>query len=525
MIQIPVPEAQNSCVRDEKRARLILVLIQMVFLAAAAFQIDGPFLSAHNERQNQTFDAARHVFREGWSAVLTPKASFSLPGYEQQPFTAIQLEFPFHGLFGWPLATLTGHERAAVRIVSILFALVSIELVYRILLQWLKHTTAVAGAALWASAPLVVQFGQVPMPDILCTAGMLAAFLLALRGNLLASSGSFLFSLLAKPNVIVFGLPILTALLLKRHTRSYRACVRDAIAWGTAPLLGLLSWILIVHYFSPPTPWTFFSFSERGSSIFTSHLWIQTAACILPFGIGILGFFGLVCGIGKAFGPDRRLRWAILVANFFYFILILNKLPEPQYYLPPLVWTVTAAASGIEFLRDKLKSDFRWRYGLIVGCALHVALALILILDLKASRVPDFSAIQNARDFLPAGARVIAVYRYYGASAAVWLDHNVLAIQDVGTLTKQLPVLKQAGFTHLCILDIESHHGTKSHSPLQLVANHVRRLLGHAPAPDAEDLAYAAPSSNIRSFCDEKFTALFQSPHVLLYSMLPPAAR
>lgn len=52
------------------------------------FELDAPFLSAHNERQNQTFDMARHVFHDGWCSVITPKVSYCIPGFEKEMFTA-----------------------------------------------------------------------------------------------------------------------------------------------------------------------------------------------------------------------------------------------------------------------------------------------------------------------------------------------------------------------------------------------------------------------------------------------------
>ncbi len=45
------------------------------------FQLDAPFLSAHNERQNDTFDAARHVFHDGWQSIVMPKVSYSRTGF------------------------------------------------------------------------------------------------------------------------------------------------------------------------------------------------------------------------------------------------------------------------------------------------------------------------------------------------------------------------------------------------------------------------------------------------------------
>ena len=111
-MQMPVPEKDDRGNGGISRqvARRVVRLIQCCFLAIAIIQLDAPFLSAHNERQNQTYDVARHIFQEGWSAVLTPKASFSLPGYEARPFTIIRQEFPFHGLIRVPRLILYGLE-------------------------------------------------------------------------------------------------------------------------------------------------------------------------------------------------------------------------------------------------------------------------------------------------------------------------------------------------------------------------------------------------------------------------------
>ena len=88
---------------------------------------------------------AQHVFHDGWRAVFTPETSFSLRGYEAKPYTVVRQEFPFHGLLGWPLARLTGQEMAAARLVSILFALLSIHFLYLILRQWLSPGISVMG--------------------------------------------------------------------------------------------------------------------------------------------------------------------------------------------------------------------------------------------------------------------------------------------------------------------------------------------------------------------------------------------
>ena len=161
----------------------LIWILQLIFILTALPHLDEPFLSVHFERQNQTYDLAEHIFHDGWSAVLFPKASFSVRGYATQPFTIVRFEIPFHGILGWPIAALTGHDRAAVRIVSLFFAVLSISLVFLLLRRWVKPGPAVIGTILWATAPIVLHFGQVPMPDILSVAGLLAAFYFAIRGK------------------------------------------------------------------------------------------------------------------------------------------------------------------------------------------------------------------------------------------------------------------------------------------------------------------------------------------------------
>src|SRR4051812_6716948 len=82
---------------SERNARRFVLLLQIGFLLMGLLRLSQPFVSAHFERQNQTYDIARHVFYDGWRAVLLPKASFSFPDNPSQPFAIVHLEVPFHG--------------------------------------------------------------------------------------------------------------------------------------------------------------------------------------------------------------------------------------------------------------------------------------------------------------------------------------------------------------------------------------------------------------------------------------------
>jgi hypothetical protein len=495
--------SQADDCRWEKPANWSVHFFQLLFLVVMLFQLDAPFLSAHNERQNDTFDMARHVFHDGWRSIVMPKVSYTRPGFETERFTAGLGEVSFHGVIGWPLTLLTSHERAVVRLVSTAFALISIQLLYWILRFWLPPAPSAVGAALWATAPLTLHFGQVPMPDILCTTGTLAAFWFALRGRLPASSGCFLFGILAKLSVLPFGLPILVALLVARNCRSKRNFLQLSLAWGWLPLLGPLLWMGLIHWFAPPNSRTITNeIMSRGDWITMVSLsfYKLVLGCLFPFGLGVLGFVGVLFAM-RAQRPkmDQRIKWAIIGSNLYYLAAVVRKVPEPQYLLPMLAWCVIPASFGFNLLMDKLRAGAAWRIALGTVLILHVLMALAFTIDLKASRVPNFPDIERAAQLLPPDARVVVVSRFYGCSAAVWLNRNVVGIWQPTGMAERFTTARRRGFTHVLILDIESRHGLN--------------------LPD-----YADPASPFRRYCDQNFSPLFVAPHVVLYSMTPPPA-
>jgi len=509
----------------EKQANWLVHLFQILFLSVLLLDLDGPFLSAHNERQNQTFDMARHVYRDGWTSVFTPKVSFSSPGFETQHFTAALQEVPFHGLIAWPLMRVTSHERAVVRLISGAFALLSIQLMFWILRFWLPPMASALGAGVWATAPLVLHFGQAPMPDILCSAGMLAAFWFALRGKLSASSASFLFAILAKVSVIVFGLPVLTALLVASHCQSRRDGLRLASLWGWAPLSGLILWEFLLYWFAPPSSMTVIGIlAGRGGWSGLVSLWFYKflLGCALPFGMGVLGFIGLIFAAREKRSMNPAVKWTIVISNLFYLLFVIRKVTEPQYILPPLAWCVMASAFGFNFLMDQLRVSALWRAALGLALLLHVIVALLFTVDLKTCRVPSYPDIERAAKLLPADARVLVLYLHYGASPAVWLDRNVLAVSDElpSGFPSKCAQAYRAGFTHFLILDIESWHAPRGNDGVFAMWTRLTQaLLRKPPEAGQNNSGNASPGSPFHRYSDLVFSRVYDSPHVVLYSM------
>jgi hypothetical protein len=513
---------------SDRIATRVVRAVQVLFLLIALPGLNNPFLSVHFERQNQTYDIARQVFEKGWQGILVPRASFSLAGYSDLPFTVARLEFPFYGFLGWPFAVAFGHDRAVVRLIAVAFSLLSIYLMFHILRHWLDPLSSVTGAALWAFAPLVMHFGQAPMPDILCTTGWMSAFYCALRRRLKLSSAAFAFAVLAKESVVPLGLPVLVALLVAKGIQNRRAAARTALVWCALPTALLTAW-LSLDFFGPKTPWTVLQTandSSRGpiSELLSAHFYVESIACLLPYGLGVIGSFALYfAAICKRRSIDGRAKLSMIFAGFFYWIFVARKILEPQYFLPLLCLLVICASFGFAGMRDKMRSSARWRAFGVPALALHILTAYLFTSDLKASRVPDYPAIERAARHIPPGARVAIVGKTYGASPAVWLNRNVEATsEEPADLARDLPYLESMNFRYLMILDLESRHSRPSAQVISvpvMVASVKRLLINHTGEADDVLTHYCDPGSPTRRYCDAHFKRLFESRFAVLYAL------
>lgn len=444
--------------------------------------------------------------------------------YAAQPYTIVHFEVPFHGLFGWPAAAIVkGHDRAIARLVSVVFSLISIWWVYRVLRRWLDASSSLIGTAVWAMAPLILQFGQVPMPDILATTGLIIAFAYALQGNLIASSGWFLFTVLAKLTVAPFGLPILAALLAARQCRSVRGLLGLSLSWGIVPLMGLLGWIALSLH-DPPGSWVMVGGVGDMGDRSMVHLrelvdprFVGTPiVLLLAFGCGVLGVLGLLAAPWNS--TARMHVWikaAIACAVISYYALEEIAWGEPQYSVPVLFWVVVAASFGFRPLLDKLTGTLTRRYALGLVVALHVTVVALGTLYLKACRIPNIRDLEAAGELLPTDARVVVWGCIHEVCPQVWLGHNALVLKRCANSDPWLPddflrttrELQKLGFTHLAVIDAEAKHSSQWNHP-RLHADYMTNL--------------AEPKSPYRAWCDAHFQEMFEGERVVLYALPEP---
>ncbi|MGC9944531.1 MAG: hypothetical protein ABSE48_22125, partial [Verrucomicrobiota bacterium] len=213
----------------------------------------------------------------------------------------------------------------------------------------------------------------------------------------------------------------------------------------------------------------------------------------------------------------------LIISNLSYLLEVVAKIPEPQYILPLLAWLVVVAAFGLNRLATSSCSHGR-RAAITLVVALHLLVAFVFTCDLKASHVPAFKDIENAAKLIPANSRVIAAYPFYGAGPAIWLNRNTYAVHTPEELEPVLPELQKDGFDYIIILDVKSH-SVNPHVGLADLGRMGSTLFhsanGTNAQPPANLIDYTSTNSPFRQFCDHRFTRLYSTRYVVLYSLTP----
>jgi hypothetical protein len=308
-----------------------------------------------------------------------------------------------------------------------------------------------------------------------------------------------------------------------------RQFVGISVAWGWLPLLGVLLWTGLLDRLVPPSQFTTgFVLGHRGQwdRMIQFGFYKIALGCMLPFGLGVLGCAGLVFAMrAQQTKMDGRIKWAILSSNLIYFVSVIRTVSELQYFLPMLAWCVVAAGFGFNLLLNEMRESAVWRAALGVILIIHILIALAFTIDLKTSRVPNFSAVERAAELLPPEARVAVQYRYYGASPTVWLNRNTLVVGEPTDVAGRFAALRKFGFTHVLILDIASlHDGQGAQGPLAWVGGFFHALRKTPPLTGPNFSGYTGLANPVRQYCDTNFTSLLDAPNLRLYSMTSPPA-
>lgn len=151
-----------------RRDGMILFFILLIALTFRLYKINTPLADWHSWRQVDTAAVARHFVNDGFD-LLHPKFDDLSNGQtgEYNPEGLRFVEFPiynatFAGLYkAFPVMPL--HQYG--RIVTIVFSLLAIAVVYYLLRREVSKTAAIYGSLIYSVFPFFVYYSRVVLPD------------------------------------------------------------------------------------------------------------------------------------------------------------------------------------------------------------------------------------------------------------------------------------------------------------------------------------------------------------------------
>jgi hypothetical protein len=443
----------------------------IAFVLIGLLHLRDPFLtSASHERQNQTVGLEMSATQGLSGFWREPRVLFSSASAPELPYSGLRFEFPFPAL----LATIAGRAgwpegKSFYVLLSLVCSLVSAWFLLLVLRHWqVPEHAGVAAGILWLFSPLVLHYGQIPMPDIFATCFMSAAlYLNVVRSSVFISSLLFAIALLAKPNVGPFAFPF-ASWILSDSTLSWPNRLVRIACWGILPTLFLGIWLLLSRHDAPHvqnllTLLQVGQLDAGAGGLLLPGVWIRMASYLTFFGIGAVGLLALVVSRRTDAIPPRT-RWlflaALLSAIFCYARFTRFMWREPQYTLPLLFWLTLFVGLRSASLFDRLRGSKGLRAAFQVAAVAQVVVTTALTMDLKASRAPADEELSHLRDAVRTSRRVLTLSPSYGASSSIWLGKNTLEYFAASQSPEaSLETFERLGFSAFVVFDYSLRAG------------------------------------------------------------------
>lgn len=433
----------------------LAVLIVSAFLVRL-YQIDAPLADWHSWRQADTAAVSRNFIKKGYD-VFHPRFDdlSSIPSGLENPQGYRFVEFPFYNLLhaflaqSFPVRPLEWWGR----MISILFSLGSMLLLYFLVKKYLGQLTAYLTAFFFGFLPFNIYYSRVILPEpmmVFTSLAMIFFFSRWLEKKRFAWLDYFLFlifaaiSILLKP-FIVFLFPLLFYIVWHKWGMAFLK--QKLLYLAGLSIVPFLLWRWWMSHFPEGIPSYSWLLNYQGIRLKGAFFrWIFGER----IGRLILGYWGLapfVLGISARIKKESWLFHWWLVGILFYFTVIAGGNVIHDYYQIITIPIICIfLAKGTHFLLFPPKQIFNrfLCYLLLISCYLFMfAFSWYEVRGFFNINHPEIvKAGRKADQILPQGARVIAPYD--GDSAFLYQTNR----QGWPAVTGSLDHLISLGATH-----------------------------------------------------------------------------
>lgn len=323
--------------------KLIVFILITVGAIARFINIKQPLLEFFPQRQTQTAEITRNIYKNGWPDFWTPKVRYFTNG-EPIPYV---LEFPVYNGLIVVLYHLFGPNVIWGRIVSLTFFVLSSIIFYRLVSKTIPAISAILAILFFSFSPLHILTGRSFQPEELVLFLLLLAvykkswlvFSLAILTKLpiLLFAPVMLYrSSLSRNNFIKLALSIIPPIAW--YYRAGQLTIHPAIARN----FELSNWFQPLLWLNPR--WYFSLFQIE-------HIWILTTLGLLFFWLGLWQIILSLRG-SPSVNRVNLVFWLVwLLSGLFYLAIFNYHAMTHEYYhlllLPPLSIFVGTGLSQI----------------------------------------------------------------------------------------------------------------------------------------------------------------------------------
>ncbi|OGM28830.1 hypothetical protein A2962_05105 [Candidatus Woesebacteria bacterium RIFCSPLOWO2_01_FULL_39_61] len=400
---------------------LILSFILYLSLIARFYKINNPIADWHSFRQADTASVTRFFLNEGVNPLVpiyhdvstTQSGIFNPNGYRFVEFPIFNI---FH-LYFYKIIPSLGFDIVG-RLTSIISSLVSTFLIFLICKKMFNNKIALMASALYAFLPYNIYFTRVTLPEPLATTFALSAiwfFILYLENNslinLFISAISFSISLLIKPYVLFFGVPMFYLAYVKYSLKDLIKA-KEFYFWLSIVLLPFIFWRIWMLKFPEGIPfwkWTFNGDGIRFRPSFWRWIFGERLTSM------ILGYWGLIPFVFGIISVKKKQLFSqmFLLGALIYVCIFATANVRHDYYQTIIVPTIviTTAVGLVEFWNLKNYSKLLTRVLVIFTLIIMIMTSFVQIKEFyKINRPEIVEAGQRADKLLPKDALVIAPY-------------------------------------------------------------------------------------------------------------------
>lgn len=388
--------------KETKLQLLILFLLLVLALGVRLYKINIPLADNHSWRQADTAAVARNFIKEGFN-FLRPRIDNMAPLHPNVPNKEryFLVEPPVYQTIVAAIYKVWGVKEPLARLVSVLFSLGTMILVYLLLKHFLNGWVGLLAAFFLAVLPYNIFYSRVILPEpmaVFVSTGMLYFFALWLEKDeswwrwFLAVFFT-IWSLLIKTFPLFLVLPMFY-LVWQKYQFSF---LKQKKLWLFVPLvvLPLILWRKWISQFPEGIPAYLWLFNQGGIRFRPAFFrWIFAER----IGKLILGYWGLPLLVaGLIVKPGKKAGWFfhLWLVSFLVYVTVFaaGNVTHDYYQIPFIPLAAIFLAKGVYWLLTEKKADLsRLMSWLMIG------ISILFMLGFSWFEVKEFYNIQGGVD-------------------------------------------------------------------------------------------------------------------------------